>query len=81
MDDAARREGVAAIESGHDPFSDSVNNAGITRDGMFHPMSWANWRAVLATNLDSMFTMTRAVIEGMRGHRSGRIIKISSING
>ena len=44
-------------------------------------MTWAQWRDVLATNLDSMFTMTRAVIEGMRERGFGRIINISSING
>jgi acetoacetyl-CoA reductase len=55
-----------------------VNNAGITRDGLFHKMSWENWRAVLATNLDSMFAMTRPVIEGMRARCAGRIINISS---
>ena len=80
-DEAACREGVATVEAEHGPVGALVNNAGITRDGMFHRMSWANWRAVLSTNLDSMFTMTRAVIEGMRARQSGRIINISSING
>jgi acetoacetyl-CoA reductase len=44
-------------------------------------MHWTQWREVLSTNLDSMFTMTRAVIEGMRERRFGRIVNISSING
>ncbi|MFX4086840.1 MULTISPECIES: acetoacetyl-CoA reductase [Sphingobium] len=80
-DEAGCREGVAQVEAQLGPVSVLVNNAGITRDGMFHRMSWDHWRAVLATNLDSMFTMTRALIEGMRERRFGRIINISSING
>ena len=80
-DEDACREGVAQVEERLGPVSVLVNNAGITRDGAFHRMSWDNWRAVLATNLDSMFTMTRAIIEGMRERRFGRIINISSING
>ena len=58
-----------------------VNNAGITRDGMFHKMTFDQWSAVIRTNLDSMFTCTRPVIEGMRERGFGRIIIISSING
>ena len=58
-----------------------VNNAGITRDGFFQKMSFDQWRAVLSTNLDSMFTMTRPVIDGMRARNFGRIINISSVNG
>lgn len=80
-DEAACRDGLAKVESELGAVSLLVNNAGITRDGMFHRMTWAQWRDVLATNLDSMFTMTRAVIEGMRERGFGRIINISSING
>jgi acetoacetyl-CoA reductase len=80
-DEAGCREGVAQVEAQLGPVSVLVNNAGITRDGMFHRMGWDHWREVLATNLDSMFTMTRALIEGMRERRFGRIINISSING
>lgn len=80
-DEAACRDGVAQVEERLGPVSILINNAGITRDGVFHKMSWDNWRSVLATNLDSMFTMTRAIIEGMRERRFGRIINISSING
>jgi acetoacetyl-CoA reductase len=58
-----------------------VNNAGITRDGTLHRMKPEDWRAVIATNLDSLFNMTRNVIEGMRARSYGRIISISSING
>jgi acetoacetyl-CoA reductase len=80
-DERACREGVAGVEAELGPISVLVNNAGITRDGTFHRMHWTQWREVLSTNLDSMFTMTRAVIEGMRERRFGRIVNISSING
>jgi len=80
-DEGACREGVAGVEAELGPISVLVNNAGITRDGTFHRMNWTQWREVLSTNLDSMFTMTRAVIEGMRERRFGRIVNISSING
>src|SRR3954469_24561490 len=58
-----------------------VNNAGITRDTMFHRMKPEQWSAVINTNLNSLFNMCRPVIEGMRERRFGRIINISSING
>lgn len=80
-DEAACLEGTARVEQELGPVSVLVNNAGITRDVMFHKMKWEDWRAVLSTNLDSMFAMTRPVIEGMRERRSGRVINISSING
>lgn len=80
-DAAACLEGVARVEREIGPVSVLVNNAGITRDVMFHKMKWEDWRAVLSTNLDSMFAMTRPVIEGMRARCAGRIINISSING
>jgi acetoacetyl-CoA reductase len=58
-----------------------VNNAGITRDGMFHKMTLDHWNAVINTNLNSLFNMCRPVIEGMRERNFGRIVNISSING
>jgi len=58
-----------------------VNNAGITRDGTFHKMTAQQWREVIDTNLNSVFNVTRPVIEGMRERKWGRIIQISSING
>ena len=58
-----------------------VNNAGITRTAMFHKMTPDQWYAVINTNLNSLFNMTRPVIEGMRERKFGRIINISSING
>ena len=58
-----------------------VNNAGITRDGTFHKMTAQQWQEVINTNLNSVFNVTRPVIEGMRERKWGRIIQISSING
>ena len=58
-----------------------VNNAGITRDGVFRKMALADWRAVIDTNLNSLFNVTKQVIEGMYERSWGRIINISSING
>jgi len=80
-DEAECLEGVRRVEAELGSVGVLVDNAGITRDGMFHRMTWQQWRDVLSTNLDSMFTMTRAIIEGMRERRFGRIINISSING
>ena len=58
-----------------------VNNAGITRDGFLHKMDPDQWNDVIHTNLNSLFNMSRLVIEGMRSSGFGRIISISSING
>ncbi len=73
--------GVGRVEAALGPVEVLVNNAGITRDGFFHKMTRDQWRAVLGTNLDSLFNMTRPVIEGMRARGWGRIVVISSING
>jgi acetoacetyl-CoA reductase len=77
----ACQAGIAQVEADLGPVDVLVNNAGITRDGMFHKMSPENWRAVITTNLDSVFNMTRGVIEGMRSRGYGRIVSISSVNG
>jgi acetoacetyl-CoA reductase len=58
-----------------------VNNAGITRDGIFRKMSRENWNDVIATNLTSLFNVTKQVIEEMHANGWGRIINISSVNG
>jgi len=58
-----------------------VNNAGITRDRSLRKMSPEDWHAVLGTNLDSVFNMTRPVLETMTGRSWGRIVNISSVNG
>ena len=74
-------EGVKRVEQEVGPIDILVNNAGITRDGFFHKMTKEQWRAVLTTNLDSLFNVTRPVIDGMRARNWGRVIVISSING
>jgi acetoacetyl-CoA reductase len=80
-DPAASEEGMRKVEAELGPVDVLVNNAGIVRDGFFHKMDWASWSAVIHTNLDSMFAMTRPVINGMRERGFGRIINISSVNG
>jgi acetoacetyl-CoA reductase len=80
-DTAACAEGVKRVEAEVGPVDILVNNAGITRDGWFHKMDHGAWSAVIKTNLDSAFNMTRPVIEGMRDRNFGRIVNISSING
>ena len=58
-----------------------VNNAGITRDMTFKKMDTTNWDAVIKTNLDSVFNMTKPVCDGMTDRGWGRVINISSVNG
>lgn len=58
-----------------------VNNAGITRDGLFRKMSLDDWRAVIDTNLNSLFNVTKQVLDPMVDRQWGRIINISSVNG
>ncbi len=58
-----------------------VNNAGITRDGTMHRMSFDKWNAVIQTNLSSCFNMCHCVLESMREHGFGRIVNIGSVNG
>jgi acetoacetyl-CoA reductase len=73
--------GIAAIEKELGPVEILINNAGITKDRLFHKMDLAHWKAVIDTNLNSLFNVTRQVINGMRDRGFGRIIVISSING
>ncbi|WP_395516300.1 acetoacetyl-CoA reductase [Pseudorhizobium flavum] len=74
-------DGVARIEAEIGPVEVLVNNAGITRDGMFHKMTPEQWNEVIGTNLTGLFNMTHQVWGGMRDRGFGRIINISSING
>ncbi len=73
--------GIAQVEADLGPIEVLVNNAGITKDGMFHRMTADQWYGVINTNLNSLFNMTRPVWEGMRERSFGRVINISSING
>ncbi|MEM9810181.1 MAG: acetoacetyl-CoA reductase [Pseudomonadota bacterium] len=77
----ACEETIAKIESELGDVAVLVNNAGITRDGAFHKLTPDQWRQVMSTNLDSVFNMTRPLINGMRDRGFGRIVTISSING
>ena len=72
---------VHAVEAALGPIEILVNNAGITRDTTFHRMRADQWHDVINTNLNSVFNVTRPVIEGMRRRGWGRVIQISSING
>ncbi|MCR9139752.1 MAG: beta-ketoacyl-ACP reductase [Alphaproteobacteria bacterium] len=74
-------DGIAGIEAELGPVEVLVNNAGITRDAMFHKMTPENWKDVIDTNLTGLFNMTHPVWPGMRERGFGRVINISSING
>jgi acetoacetyl-CoA reductase len=72
---------IARITEDVGPIDVLVNNAGITRDMTFKKMDKVNWDAVIRTNLDSVFNMTKPVCDGMVDRGWGRIINISSVNG
>jgi acetoacetyl-CoA reductase len=74
-------DGIAAVEAELGPVEVLVNNAGITRDAMFHRMTPEQWSEVINTNLNGVFNMTHPLWNGMRDRKFGRIINISSING
>jgi acetoacetyl-CoA reductase len=73
--------GIASVEAALGPIEILVNNAGITRDAMFHKMTPEQWGDVIGTNLTGLFNMTHPVWSGMRDRNFGRVINISSING
>src|SRR5690606_7903052 len=80
-DPESSRELIRTVEAKLGPVEILVNNAGITRDTTFHRMTAEQWHEVINTNLNSVFNVTRPVIEGMRNRGWGRVIQISSING
>jgi acetoacetyl-CoA reductase len=71
----------AKAKAEHGPIDVLVNNAGITRDRMFLKMTREDWDAVISTNLNSMFNVTKQVVPDMVEKGWGRIINISSVNG
>lgn len=75
------QECISHITKEMGPVDVLVNNAGITRDMTFKKMDKTNWDAVMKTNLDSVFNMTKPVCDGMTDRGWGRIINISSVNG
>jgi acetoacetyl-CoA reductase len=77
----ACKEGLGKVAAELGPVDIVVNNAGITRDGVLHRMTFEQWNDVIATNLTSCFNMCRNVIDGMRERGFGRIVNIGSING
>ena len=74
-------EAFKKVKEEHGPVDILVNNAGITRDGMFRKMTKADWDAVMDTNLNSLFNVTKQVIDDMVERGFGRIVNISSVNG
>ncbi|HEV7306044.1 beta-ketoacyl-ACP reductase [Ensifer adhaerens] len=74
-------EGIAKVEADLGPVDVLVNNAGITRDAMFHKMTPEQWGEVIGTNLTGLFNMTHPLWSAMRDRGFGRVINISSING
>lgn len=74
-------DGVKRVEADLGPIEVLVNNAGITRDAMFHKMTPQQWNEVISTNLTGLFNMTHPIWSGMRDRGFGRIVNISSING
>jgi len=77
----ATKAGIDKITADLGPIDVLVNNAGITRDGTMHRMTYEQWKAVLDTNLSGCFNTCRCVIESMRERSFGRIVNIGSING
>ncbi len=80
-DDASCERMVAQVTQEIGPVDILINNAGITRDMTFKKMTKVDWDAVMSTNLDSVFNMTKPVVDGMVERGWGRVINVSSVNG
>jgi acetoacetyl-CoA reductase len=72
---------VAQVMKDLGPIDILINNAGITRDMTFKKMTKVDWDAVMKTNLDSVFNVTKPVVDGMVERGWGRVINVSSVNG
>ena len=72
---------MAAVEAAVGPVDVLVNAAGITRDGRLVNLDPEDWKAVVRTNLDSVYNATKSVIGGMISRKFGRVVNISSVNG
>lgn len=74
-------DGCAKVEAEVGPIDVVINNAGITRDGTLHRMSFDDWNEVMRVNLGGCFNMAKATFGGMRDRGWGRIVNIGSVNG
>ena len=80
-DHEATVEGCRQVEAEIGPIDIVVNNAGVTRDGVLHKMSWEDWDDVIRINLGGCFNMAKATFPGMRERGWGRVVNIGSVNG
>ena len=74
-------DGCAQIAAEHGPIEIVINNAGVTRDGVLHKMTFEDWNEVMRINLGGCFNTAKATFSGMRERGWGRIVNIGSING
>ena len=80
-DHQACLDGCAQIAAEHGPIEIVINNAGVTRDGVLHKMTFEDWNEVMRINLGGCFNTAKATFSGMRERGWGRIVNIGSING
>ena len=80
-DHQACLDGCALIAAEHGPIEIVINNAGVTRDGVLHKMTFEDWNEVMRINLGGCFNTAKATFSGMRERGWGRIVNIGSING